>query len=73
MKAHVSSREYQDNGNKRIYTLTDGSVVIEYPNQPGKSRFNFFDSRGNSIHKNQQRVAMKQAVEHHKKQWRVKP
>ncbi|EHD21527.1 MULTISPECIES: hypothetical protein [Brenneria] len=69
--AMVSSCEYLENGAKRIYRLNDGSQVKERPALPGKSRFEFYDARGNRIYKASAQQAMKQAVERHKKLWRV--
>lgn len=71
MKIYVTQVECLNHDTKRIYTLTDGSMVIEHTNLPGKSRFNYFDHRGNFIHKSSKRMAMKKVVEH-PKYWRVR-
>lgn len=67
----VSGCEYLDNGDQRIYHLTDNSTVVECPKLPGKSRFKFYDGHNRTIYTNQVRTAMKSAVERHKKQWRI--
>ena len=56
---------------KRIYHLNDNSVVIEHPDYPGKTRFQFYTRSGQSIRKPADKTAMKQAVERHKKRWRL--
>ncbi|MGU9886092.1 MULTISPECIES: hypothetical protein [Serratia] len=66
----VSGCQHQDGGAKRVYHLTNKATVIEYPRLPVRSRFQFYDPRGNKVHTNGERVAMKQAVERHKKLWR---
>ncbi|VFS18848.1 Uncharacterised protein [Serratia liquefaciens] len=37
----VSGCQYQDDGAKRIYHLTNKATVIEYPRLPVRSRFQF--------------------------------
>ncbi|MCE9939941.1 hypothetical protein [Serratia liquefaciens] len=66
----VSGCQHLDEGAKRVYHLTNKTSVIEYPRLPARSRFQFYDARGNKVHTNAERVVMKQAVERHKKQWR---
>ncbi|HCU2117784.1 TPA: hypothetical protein OUI25_001216 [Klebsiella pneumoniae] len=67
----VSGCEVQDMGKKRIYHLNDNSVVIEHPDYPGKTQFQFYTKSGRSIRKPADKTAMKQAVERHKKRWRL--
>ncbi|MBZ7750366.1 hypothetical protein FML41_20125 [Klebsiella michiganensis] len=67
----VSGCEVQDMGSKRIYHLNDNSVVIEHPDYPGKTRSQFYTRSGHSIRKPADKTAMKQAVERHKKRWRL--
>lgn len=62
--------EHQQNGEKRVYHLNNKATVVEHPQLPVKSRFQFYDPRGNKIHTNAARVEMKQAIERHKKLWR---
>lgn len=69
--AMVSSCEYLDNGVRRIFLLNDGSRVNECPSLPGKSRFEFYDAKGNRVYKTAVQREMKQAIERHKKLWRV--
>ncbi|MEQ9860605.1 hypothetical protein OI450_14305 [Pectobacterium cacticida] len=69
--AIVNSCEYLENGAKRLYRLNDGTLVKERPALPGKSRFEFYDARGNRIYKPATQREMKQAIERHKKFWRV--
>ncbi|MGN9582333.1 hypothetical protein [Serratia marcescens] len=66
----VTGCQHLDEGAKWIYHLTNMTSVIEYPRLPVRSRFQFYDPRGNKVHTNGERVAMKQAVERHKKLWR---
>ncbi|ELL0334464.1 hypothetical protein ROV13_001799 [Serratia marcescens] len=66
----VAGCQHLDDGAKRVYHLTNKATVIEYPHLPVRSRFQFYDPRGNKVHTNGERVAMKQAVERHKKLWR---
>lgn len=66
----VAGCQHLDAGAKRVYHLTNNTSVIEYPRLPTRSRFQYYDPRGNKVHINAERVAMKQAVERHKKQWR---
>ncbi|MGP1066401.1 hypothetical protein ACJ8LR_21780 [Serratia sp. CY56810] len=66
----VAGCQHLDAGAKRVYHLTNKATVIEYPRLPVRSRFQFYDLRGNKVHTNAERVAMKQAVERHKKLWR---
>ena len=67
----VSGCEVLDKGSKRIYHLNDNSVVIEHSDYPGKTRFQFYTRNGQSIRKPADKTAMKQAVERHKKRWRL--
>ncbi|EHT03185.1 TPA: hypothetical protein MHQ07_03350 [Klebsiella pneumoniae subsp. pneumoniae] len=67
----VSGCEIQDKGDKRIYHLNNDAVVIEHPKYPGKTRFQFYTKSGQSIRKPADKTAMKQAVERHKKRWRL--
>lgn len=69
--ATVNSCEYLENGARRLYHLNDGTLVKERPALPGKSRFEFYDARGNRIYKPAVLREMKQAIERHKKIWRV--
>ena len=66
----VTGCEHQQNGAQRVYHLRNQSTVIEHPQLPTKSRFQFYDPRGNKIHTNALRIEMKQAIERHKKLWR---
>lgn len=66
----VTGCEHQQNGAKRVYHLSNQATVIEHPKLPGKSRFQFFDMRGNLVHRTATRAEMKQAIERHKKLWR---
>jgi hypothetical protein len=66
----VTGCEHLQNGAKRVYHFSNKASVIEQPQLPGKSRFQFYDPRGNKIHTNAERVEMKQAIERHKKLWR---
>ncbi|HGM6655056.1 MULTISPECIES: hypothetical protein [Serratia] len=66
----VTDCQHLDSGVKRVYNLTNKASVIEYPRLPTRSRFQFYDPRGNKVHTNAARVEMKQAVERHKKLWR---
>lgn len=47
----VSGCEVQDMGSKRIYHLNDNSVVIEHPDYPGKTRFQFYTRSGALLNK----------------------
>ncbi len=67
----VSNCEYMDNGALRIYRMNDGTQAKERPAFPGKSRFEFYDARGNRIYKAATLREIKQAIERHKKLWRV--
>ncbi|MCW2480512.1 hypothetical protein [Candidatus Symbiopectobacterium sp. NZEC135] len=69
--AMVNSCEYLDNGARRIYRLNNGTQVKERPALPGKSRFEFYDARGNRVYKSSIQREMKQAIERHKKLWRL--
>ncbi|MER3385250.1 hypothetical protein [Pectobacterium aroidearum] len=69
--ATVNNCEYLENGAKRLYHFNDGSLVKEHPALPGKSRLEFYDARGNRIYKPAVLREMKQAIERHKKFWRV--
>lgn len=73
MKIDVRKLEYQDNGTRRTYTFSNGNIAVESLNLPGHARFIFYDRYGNTIYMAPMRVAMKRAIERHKKQWRVKP
>ncbi len=66
----VTGCEHQQNGARRVYHLNNRATVVEYPQLPTKSRFQFYDPRGNKIHTNTLRVEMKKAIERHKKLWR---
>lgn len=67
----VSGCEIQEMGDRRVYHLNNSSVVIEHPKYPGKTRFQFYTHSGQSIRKPADKTAMKQAVERHKKRWRL--
>ncbi|WP_140918203.1 hypothetical protein [Limnobaculum xujianqingii] len=73
MLLSVTGCEYQQDGAKRIYTMTNKSVAIEYPAYPKKSQLRFYDSRGYAINKASLKTEMKQAVERHKAKFGVKP
>jgi hypothetical protein len=62
----VEHCDYQECGNKRVYTFTNASVATEYPHYPVKSRFRFYDVRGYRICKPTVKTAMKQAIERYK-------
>ena len=67
----VSGCEIQDMGDRRVYHLNNNSVVIEHPKYQGKTRFQFYTHSGQSIRTPADKTAMKQAVERHKKRWRL--
>ncbi|WP_347253480.1 hypothetical protein [Leminorella grimontii] len=62
----VTGCEYQQNGEKRVYSLSNRSVVVEFPNYPTKSRLRFYDSRGYAINKASLKREMKAKVEQFK-------
>ena len=67
----VSGCEIQEKGDKRIYHLNNDAVVVEHPKYPGKIRFQFYTRHGQFVRKPADKAAMKQAVERHKKRWRL--
>ncbi|MGK3122886.1 hypothetical protein ACCY16_02025 [Candidatus Pantoea formicae] len=68
----VTSCEYQENGDRRIYSFNDRSTVIECPKLPGKSRFRFYDNRNRTIYDRSSCAAMKKSVEQFKKMRGIK-
>ncbi|TKI08640.1 hypothetical protein [Martelella alba] len=68
---NVTAVEYQNNGAKRIYHLSDDSVLIDDAAYPFKLRFQFYDSARATIYSANIRRAMKQAVERYKAKWRL--
>ena len=68
----VTGCEYQENGARRIYSLSDASTVVECPALPGKSRLRFYDSRNRTIYDRSSCVAMKKGVDQFKKMRGIK-
>lgn len=71
MNLYVSDCQYPDNGAKRVYNLSDGSILVEHPGLPGKLRMEYYDARGRRVYSGKERQPMKQAVERHKTKWKL--
>lgn len=63
----VMGCQFHENGERRVYTFTDSSTVVECPKFPGKTRFRFYDSRNRAIYDRSSCAAMKKGVEQFKK------
>lgn len=68
----VMGCQFFDNGERRVYTLTDSSTVVECPKFPGKTRFRYYDSRNRAIYDRSSCAAMKKGVEQFKKMRGIK-
>jgi hypothetical protein len=66
-----SGCEFQEKGDKRIYHLSNNTIVTEHIRYPGKTRFRFYTRCGQSVYKPADKTAMKQAVERFKKYRRI--
>lgn len=68
----VMGCQFHENGERRVYTFTDSSTVVECPKFPGKTRFRFYDSRNRAIYDRSSCAAMKKRVEQFKKMRGIK-
>ncbi|MBK5072548.1 hypothetical protein I2492_05935 [Budviciaceae bacterium CWB-B4] len=73
MLLSVVGCEFQQDGAKRIYTMTNKSVAIEHPAYPKKSQLRFYDSRGYAINKASLKQELKKAVELYKTKRGIHP
>ncbi len=71
MNISVRHCRYLDNGARREYLMNNQSLLVELPNLPGKSRYQFYDAAGRRVFRNADRVAMRQAADRHKVKWRL--
>lgn len=64
--------EFRDDGDKRIYSFSDSSIVVENPKYPGKARYQFFDSRNRTLRDQAVTASMKKSVENFKRMRGIK-
>lgn len=68
----VVSCEYQENGARRVYRLSNDSVVVDNIRYPASQRFHYYNASGNQIYRLAFRQEMRKAIERHNQMWRLK-
>lgn len=68
---NVKGCEYQDNGERRIYTFSNLATAVEVPALPGRAGLKFYDVANHTIHTGVVKREMTQAIERYKKRWRL--